>query len=91
MNTYATIILALLLCSSISFANSGRVVTTTEDVSITDKLGLKDGDVVQTVNKKKVKNNLDAMMALSKLQHEKHIEIEVLRAGKLQKLVYDVK
>ena len=54
-------------------------------------LPLKPGDVVVSINGKPMKNNLVAIKTLNAMKKSKHVVMEVLRDGKIQKIVYDVK
>lgn len=52
--------------------------------------GVKNGDIVTTVNGKKVNNTLQAASAYMKLRNEDHLRVEVLRRGAPLALEYDV-
>lgn len=52
---------------------------------------VKPGDVVISINGKKVKNNLAAIKILNSMKPKTHVVMEVLRESKIQKITYDVK
>lgn len=61
-------------------------------VSANDELPpVRPGDVVISINGKKMKNNLAAIKTLNSMKPKAHVVMEVLRDNRIQKIVYDVK
>ena len=59
--------------------------------SFLEKLGLQDGDVLQAVNGKSLKNPDGSLEAYADLRAARHIELDLLRGGKPLRKVYDVR
>jgi general secretion pathway protein C len=59
--------------------------------SIYDKLGLKDGDIIKGFDNQAVNDPAKALEALNNLRNSSHVEIQVVRNGKPQNLVYDIR
>jgi general secretion pathway protein C len=59
--------------------------------SIYDKLGLKDGDVIKGFDGQIVNDPSKALEALNSLRNSSHVEIQVVRNGRPQNLVYDIR
>ncbi len=55
------------------------------------KLGLKDRDIVISLNGKNLENGLAAMQALTSLKGQSHVSVRLKRKGKVLTHVYDVK
>lgn len=70
---------------------SGFKVVSLEKGSIYEKLGLKQGDVIKTINGKPVNNSKDAMELTSLMKAANKIEIELVRDGSTQKMTYQIK
>lgn len=62
------------------------VASATEDLP-----PVKPGDVVISINGKKMKNNLIAIKTLNAMKSGTQVTMEVLRENKIQKIIYDVK
>ena len=62
-----------------------------DSVPVMEQVNLKPGDVVVSINGKKMKNNLMAMKTLGEVKTPSKLVMEVLREGKIQKLSYNVK
>jgi general secretion pathway protein C len=53
-------------------------------------LGIRSGDVVQTINGFDVTNPEDALVAYGRLRLAQHLTVTMLRGGKVQNLDYDI-
>jgi len=70
---------------------SGFKMVSLEKGSVYERLGLKQGDVIKTINGKPVNNPKDAMELTNLLKSTDKIEIELLRDGSTQKMTYQIK
>lgn len=64
-------------------ATNGFVISQIEPMSVYDKLGLKDGDVVTAVNGVPLNDAGQAIQTLTALKNEKDIELQVVRNGQI--------
>jgi hypothetical protein len=58
--------------------------------SLLDQVGLRNRDVVHTVNGKKVNNVLQAIAAYRKIRRHERVELEITRGGQTTHLVYEI-
>jgi len=58
--------------------------------SIYDKLGLKNGDVVQGLNGEEINDPGKAFEMLNQLKSSNHVEITIKRSGKVENFSYDI-
>lgn len=70
---------------------TGFKMVSLEKGSIYEKLGLKQGDVIRTINGKLVNNPKDAMELTNLMKTANKIEIELVRDGSTQKMTYQIK
>ncbi len=59
--------------------------------SFHEKLGLKQGDIIKSINGKPVNSPKDAMAISEFGKNSGKIEVEVLRGEKTHKMIYEVK
>lgn len=69
----------------------GFKVVSIKDRFITDKLGLKKGDIILSVNGKDVTNMDNIMQLYSKVQDIEHVNLEILRNREKQSLSFTIK
>jgi len=69
--------------------NGGFLVRTLQPGSIYQKLGLRPGDVIRTVNGQAINSAEDAMRLYQQVANLSSVQIEVLRGGKPEYLNYD--
>lgn len=94
-------ILTLLLVFSLnlpafSYADGKTNTTKNESahsnaVPLFKKLNLKEGDTIKTINGKAIKSGDGAEELSALMKTADKIEIEVLRGGKIEKIIYEVK
>ncbi|MBI3545460.1 MAG: PDZ domain-containing protein [Gammaproteobacteria bacterium] len=70
-------------------SNGGFLVRTMQPGSIYQKLGLRPGDVIRTVNGQAINSAEDAMRLYQQVANLSSVQIEVLRGGKPEYLNYD--
>jgi hypothetical protein len=70
---------------------SGFKMVSLEKGSVYEKLGLKQGDVIKTINGKPVNSPKDAMELTNLLKSADKVEIELVRDGSTQKMTYQIK
>lgn len=70
---------------------AGFKMVSLEKGSIYEKLGLKQGDVIKTINGKPVNNPKGAMELTNLMKTANKIEIELVRDGSTQKMTYQIK
>lgn len=70
---------------------SGYMIRDIVSGSLYEKIGLKDGDIIQSVNGKMVASPEEAMELFNTLKNESSIVVEVERQGSMQQLHYDIK
>lgn len=70
---------------------TGFKLTSLEKGSIYEKLGLKQGDVIKTINGKLMNNPQDAMELTNLMKTADKVEIELMRNGSTQKMTYQIK
>ena len=75
--------------------SSGRVAGITaadiSDVPLAKKLGLKNGDVLQTVNNEKIDDPDKIMGLVQKYQNANSFQIGILRNGKVENITYNLR
>jgi general secretion pathway protein C len=72
-------------------AAEGYKILSMEKGSIYQQLGLKKGDIIKSVNGKKLTTDQDAKSLYELLKTTKKIDLVLVRKGKSQELHYDVK
>lgn len=60
-------------------------------IPVMEQVSLRPGDVVVSINGKKMKNNLVAIKTMNELKTPSRMVMEVLHEGKIQRTVYDLK
>lgn len=68
----------------------GLKITGLESTPLTDLFGLKNGDVVQTVNGQTLTSKQKAFQVLQKAKMQSKLQIQVLRDGKAKELSFDM-
>jgi len=71
--------------------SAGFVIMEIVKGSLYQKIGLKDGDVIQKVNGTLIKNASQAMKMYQDLQHANAIDLELIRAGSMFSIHYEIK
>lgn len=75
--------------------SQGNVIgLTADDISqypLAQKLGLEDGDVLQTVNNEKIDSQAKIMEMVQKYQHSRSFRIGIIRDGKPQIITYNLR
>ncbi len=69
----------------------GFKVVSIRDKFIKNKLGIKKGDIILSINGKQVTNMDNIMQLYSKVQDIEHVDLEILRNGQRQVLSYSIK
>ncbi len=69
----------------------GFKVVSIRDRFIKNKLGIKKGDIILSINGKQVTNMDNIMQFYSKVQDIDHVDLEILRNGQRQVLSYSIK
>ncbi len=69
----------------------GFKVVSIRDKFIKNRLGLKKGDIILSINGKQVTNMDNIMQLYSKVQDIDHVDLEILRNGQRQVLSYSIK
>lgn len=75
-------VLGVALTNSFSYA---------EKLTVVEQVALNPGDVIISINGKKMKNNLIAFKVLGEVKTPSKLTMEVLHDGKIKKTVYDLK
>lgn len=70
---------------------SGFVISDIVPASLFQLAGLQNGDVIQKVNGQLLDNPAQAMQLYQSLQNSSSIDVELIRAGQLQQLHYDIR
>jgi len=68
----------------------GLKITGMENTPLIGMLGLKDGDVIQTVNGQNLTNKQKAFQVLQKAKTQSQLHIQLLRDGKTRELSFDL-
>ena len=75
--------------------SSGRVAGITaadiSDVPLAKKLGLENGDVLQTVNNEKIDSEQKILEMVQKYQNVNSFRIGILRNGRVENITYNLK
>lgn len=69
----------------------GYKLISIEKGSIYEKLGLKQGDTIKSINGKSVKTPQDAMELTNLMKTAEKIEIDLVRNGSTLKMIYQIK
>lgn len=70
---------------------SGFKLTSMKKQSVYEKLGLKQGDIIKTVNGKPMNSPQDAAELTDLMKTADKIEVELIRNGTPQKMTYQLK
>ncbi len=70
-------------------SNGGFVVRTLQPGSLYQKLGLRPGDVIRTINGQAINSAEDAMRLYQQVANLSSVQIEIMRGGKVEYLNYD--
>ena len=62
-----------------------------DTIVLTDRVSIKTGDIILSVNGKKMKNNVEALATIGQMKKTAPIEMDVLRDNKIKKLTFSVK
>lgn len=87
----------LIILVSVHFAQSfgqkinGFKILKIEKGSLFEQLGLREGDVIERVNNKKMKSTSDGMELYNALKTEKNIDLDIERNGQKETIHYSIK
>lgn len=70
-------------------SNGGFLVRTLQPGSLYQKLGLRPGDVIRTINGQSINSAEDAMRLYQQVANLSSVQIEIMRGGKAEYLNYD--
>jgi hypothetical protein len=72
--------------------NGGPIILVTKVCtnSIVDRIGLKKGDKIRTVNGYRIENAAQAMLVYNALKDQESFTVEMERDGKVEFLIYDI-
>jgi general secretion pathway protein C len=70
---------------------TGYRIFAIEGGSIFDRLGLRNGDVIQRVNTETLTDPARALAALQGLPRERRVTLELVRRGETRRIEYDIR
>jgi len=77
------------LVLSLSVARAAE--SSADTIVLTDRVSIKTGDIILSINGKKMKNNVEALSTIGQMKKTTPIEMEVLRDNKIKKLSFSAK